>query len=234
MAIADKLTQLNNVKLAIKQAIVNKGVSMDSVAFTDYATKIDSIIKSTGNAAASDVLNGKTFSNASSNSLTGSMTNNGAVTKTFTPSESSQSYTIPKGYHNGSGKVTCKAIPNTYSPVVTVFKNGKFTSGFSPEFTYGSGTVNSSGIVCNTGAVYGWYNKMSQLTPYKGRQLVFHVNSKNAVIRLNNSNGDFITSIANSEGTATQDRVLGAIISDTGIAFKAESATCTIKAIYII
>lgn len=43
MAIADKLTQLNNVKLAIKNAIINKGVDMTSVAFTDYATKIDEI-----------------------------------------------------------------------------------------------------------------------------------------------------------------------------------------------
>lgn len=205
MAISDLLTQLNDVKLAIKQALQSKlGLNLSSVAFTDYATQINTI------------------------------TNQGAVTKTFTPSGSSQSYTIPAGYHNGSGKVTCKAIPNTYSPVVTVFKNGKFTSGFSPEFTYGSGTVSSNGIVCNTASVYGWYNKMSQLTPYKGRQLVFLVNSKNAVIRLNNSNGDYITSITNSEGTATQDRVLGAIISDTGIAFKAELASCTIKAIYII
>ena len=40
----------------------------------------------------------------------GSMKNNGAVTKTFTPSASSQSYTIPAGYHNGSGKVTCNAV----------------------------------------------------------------------------------------------------------------------------
>ena len=40
-----------------------------------------------------------------------SVTNRGAVTKTFTPSSSIQTYTIPAGYHNGSGKVTCdKAI----------------------------------------------------------------------------------------------------------------------------
>lgn len=43
MAIADKLTQLNNVKLAIKQALINKGVSMNGVAFTNYASKIDLI-----------------------------------------------------------------------------------------------------------------------------------------------------------------------------------------------
>ena len=41
--------------------------------------------------------------------------NRGAVSKTFTPSSSSQSYTIPKGYHNGSGKVTCNAISSLSS-----------------------------------------------------------------------------------------------------------------------
>ena len=80
MAIADKLTQLNNVKLAIKQGLQSKlDLNLSSTPFTDYATQINTI------------------------------TNQGAVTKTFTPSASSQSYTIPKGYHNGSGKVTCNA-----------------------------------------------------------------------------------------------------------------------------
>ena len=43
MAISDLLTQLNDVKQAIKQAISNKGVSMSNVPFTKYASKIDSI-----------------------------------------------------------------------------------------------------------------------------------------------------------------------------------------------
>ena len=43
MAISDLLTQLNDVKQAIKQAISNKGVSMSNVPFTEYASKIDSI-----------------------------------------------------------------------------------------------------------------------------------------------------------------------------------------------
>lgn len=37
------LTQLNNTKQAIKTAIVNKGVAMDNVPFTDYAGKINEI-----------------------------------------------------------------------------------------------------------------------------------------------------------------------------------------------
>lgn len=43
MAIADKLTQLNNVKLAIKNALINKGIDMTGVAFTNYASKIDGV-----------------------------------------------------------------------------------------------------------------------------------------------------------------------------------------------
>lgn len=57
----------------------------------------------TGDAVEANVLAGKTFSNASGTGKTGSMTNNGAVTQTIS---GGQSYTIPEGYHNGSGVVT--------------------------------------------------------------------------------------------------------------------------------
>lgn len=51
---------------------------------------------------AADILTGKT-AYGKDGKLTGSMTNNGAVNKSI--SGKSESYTIPKGYHNGSGKV---------------------------------------------------------------------------------------------------------------------------------
>lgn len=57
----------------------------------------------TGDAVAADVLSGKTFSNANATGITGTMTNNGAVSGVATPS---QPYTIPAGYHNGNGVVT--------------------------------------------------------------------------------------------------------------------------------
>ncbi len=53
-------------------------------------------------ATAADILTGKT-AYGKDGKLTGSMTNNGAVNKSI--SGKSESYTIPKGYHNGSGKV---------------------------------------------------------------------------------------------------------------------------------
>ena len=56
-----------------------------------------------GNANAAQVLSGYTFYKDNySTKLTGSMTNRGAVSTTVNPGGS---YTIPAGYHNGSGKV---------------------------------------------------------------------------------------------------------------------------------
>lgn len=54
-------------------------------------------------AAASEILSGKT-AHARGAQLTGTMTNRGAVTGTITTK--AQEYTIPQGYHDGSGKVS--------------------------------------------------------------------------------------------------------------------------------
>lgn len=55
-----------------------------------------------GDALPAEVLSGKTFTN-DNGAQTGTMTNNGAVSQTLS---AGQSYTIPEGYHNGSGIVT--------------------------------------------------------------------------------------------------------------------------------
>lgn len=54
-------------------------------------------------AAASEILSGKT-AHARGALLTGTMTNRGAVTGTISTKD--QEYTIPQGYHDGSGKVS--------------------------------------------------------------------------------------------------------------------------------
>ena len=66
-----------------------------------------------GDATAADVLSGKTFSGAVGSGVTGTMPNQGAVSGTATPN---QPYTIPAGYHNGSGTVTAQVggIPAGY------------------------------------------------------------------------------------------------------------------------
>ena len=75
-------------------------------------------------AAAGDVLSGKTIVIADGTEVTGTMTNNGAVSKTLDATTSNQSYTVPSGYHNGSGTVSItleekSATPSTSSQNVT-------------------------------------------------------------------------------------------------------------------
>lgn len=70
-------------------------------------------VQPTGDAVAADVLTGKTFSNANAVGISGTMPNRGAVSGQATPS---QPYTIPAGYHNGSGTVTAESsAPTTFS-----------------------------------------------------------------------------------------------------------------------
>ena len=65
-------------------------------------------------ATAEDTLANKVFVDAEGNVVTGTMPNNGAVTQTLDPSKTS--YTIPKGYHNGSGKVLITPETKTVTP----------------------------------------------------------------------------------------------------------------------
>nr|DAK80911.1 MAG TPA: tail protein [Caudoviricetes sp.] len=60
-----------------------------------------------GDVAASEVLDSKTFTSAAGLKISGTMPNNGAVTAEVGAGEV---YTIPKGYHDGNGKVTGKAV----------------------------------------------------------------------------------------------------------------------------
>lgn len=60
-----------------------------------------------GDAAAGNVLSGKTFYKDSLTKQTGSMTNNGAVSQAL---NCGGSYTVPEGYHDGTGTVTANSL----------------------------------------------------------------------------------------------------------------------------
>lgn len=60
-----------------------------------------------GTATNADILSGKTVTSGGVNILEGSMTNNGAVTQSL---NCGQTYSVPEGYHNGSGEVTANSL----------------------------------------------------------------------------------------------------------------------------
>ena len=93
----NEITVLNGEKADLQTALDNKTA--------EIATLNENLRKVT--ATASDVLSGKTIL-TSSGLITGSMANNGSISQTL---NAGGSYTIPKGYHDGTGKV----IANTLS-----------------------------------------------------------------------------------------------------------------------
>lgn len=79
-----------------------------TAADATFATIAENVGKISADATATDgeVLSGKTFY-AKGQKITGKMTNRGAVTQAL---NAGGSYTIPAGYHNGSGKVTANSL----------------------------------------------------------------------------------------------------------------------------
>ena len=108
---------------------------------TNYITGYNAGVSATkkGTASASQVLSGYTFTNASSVGSSGTMTNNGAVSQTL---NADGSYTIPVGYHNGSGKVTANSLASQTSGTATsnqilsgqtAWVNGSKVTGTIPD-----------------------------------------------------------------------------------------------------
>ena len=66
------------------------------------------------NATAGDVLTGKTIVTSDGRVTAGTMVNNGAITKKL--DTKTKSYTIPKGYHSGTGSVSIQTETKTATP----------------------------------------------------------------------------------------------------------------------
>lgn len=112
-------------KRIIASAITGRGITTAADAtFGMMADNIGSIVLPTGNATAAQVLAGRTFSNTSAAGITGTMTNRGAVSTTL---NAGGTYTIPAGYHNGSGKVTVNSLASqtTATAVAANITSGK-------------------------------------------------------------------------------------------------------------
>lgn len=96
-------------EVSIPQATLSKEIGLypEDLANGHSILGVTGTYKGLGNATAAQVLSGRTFSTASLSNATGTMTNQGAKTASL---NAGGSYTIPEGYHNGSGKVTANAL----------------------------------------------------------------------------------------------------------------------------
>lgn len=86
-------------------------------------------------AGTGDVLTGKVIVGSDGKPITGTMINNGAVSKTLTAAE--PSYTVPAGYHSGTGAVSitpqAKTATPTKSQQTVSPDSGKVLSGVTIE-----------------------------------------------------------------------------------------------------
>ncbi len=132
---------------------LNKTKEQLESTISDLNTQIAELQKkqSTGTAVASDVLSGKTFSNSSNVNIAGTMENRGAVSQSL---NAGGSYTIPAGYHNGSGKVTANTLASQTSATAgagqilngyTAWVNGSKVTGTMKSYTSGSTAITTSG-----------------------------------------------------------------------------------------
>ena len=121
-----------NVDVAsVNDKTVNANVP-DTANFSQYSTNATNLSNietaMTGlNATEGNVLTGKTFVGSNGAPLTGSMANKGKVTGTVTKGGS---FTIPAGYHNGSGAVTGPSLSAAFTHVAVASAGiGKQSSG---------------------------------------------------------------------------------------------------------
>lgn len=141
---------------------INAGVSITIPAGYHNGSGTVTANANSGNASTSQVLSGYTFYSNSATKQTGAMTNNGAISTTISPGGS---YTIPWGFHNGSGKVS--ASNNTFK-----YWNGGFDSTGYHICDFGSAC--KSGYAQVTSHV-GGYNNAS----YKKEQILVSNDNSN-------------------------------------------------------
>lgn len=115
--------------------------------------------------AISEILSGKT-AHARGTLLTGTMANNGGITGTI--STKSQEYTVPQGYHDGSGKVSISATEqakiiatNIREGITILGVEGSMSGseGMNPQAKTVTPTFSQQIISPDTG-----YNCLSQVT----------------------------------------------------------------------
>lgn len=138
------MATLNDFLKSIADAIRSKKGSIELINAKNFANEILSIESGTSiedaTVVAGDILSGK-IAYGSSGRIVGSMTNNGGVSSNL---NAGQSYTIPAGYHNGSGKINANtlALQTTATAIASDIANGK-TAWVNGNKITGSGSMSA-------------------------------------------------------------------------------------------
>lgn len=161
----DLFQSVSNGKTLVASAITDKGITTDATdTFATMANNIQLIETGTdtsdATALVTDVLINKTFY-ANNEKLTGTMVNNGAVTSSL---NAGGSYTIPKGYHNGSGKVTANSLASQTS--------GTATAG---QILFGQTAYVNGNIVTGTMVNYGITNILTDTILVQDSNVYFNI-----------------------------------------------------------
>ena len=193
-------------------------------------------------ATASDVLTGKKYVSSTGTLTTGTMTNNGAVTKTLDTTSNNQSYTVPKGYHNGSGKVqivleTKTATPTTSAQTI-IPTTGKVLSTVTVKAIPNNyADISDASEVSSDTAQYvlsglSLYGKTtdstsSTVTPLKVVGTATKYTSKDVVLDATNADGSYTNTLTSIEKGYHEAGTVKIIVQDKTITSSNTSQTVT-------
>lgn len=149
-----------------------------------------------GNATAAQVLDGFTFTNTKGSGITGTMPNQGAVSKAL---NCGGSYTIPKGYHNGSGKVAANTLASQTSATASAanITKGK-TAWVNGVKVTGTGADNTTNY--NNG-----YNAAASENYMLIKEVLYQINGGETYITFDTSNYKTIKIGSRSSGGGTME-----------------------------
>ena len=147
-SIASAITD-NGVTTAADATFATMTSNIKAIAANNYNAGVTAAKK--GNAVAENVLADKTFTNSSSIGLTGTMTNNGSKTASLNCGES---FTISKGFHDGTGKITANTLASqtdgtaTAAQILkgkTAYVDGAKVTGTMTDYSSSVQTVKATG-----------------------------------------------------------------------------------------
>lgn len=161
-------TSVSSGKAALASALTDKGIPTDAAAAFNTLTANITKIGQNANAASASLLYGHS-AYVGNTYIIGSMANMGAVTAAL---NCGQSYTVPKGYHNGTGRITANSLASQTPATATAANLSKgATAWVNGRIITGTGADN------NTAYNQGYTDGMNDALSGADISYTYHVHS---------------------------------------------------------